>query len=58
MRRFTVPDEETSIAAIQDQASRAPEGGYFHQLHVVLHTLQGASSYEGAGVYGSSPESV
>ncbi len=55
MRRITIPDAETFIAAIQDEISGTCEGRYYHRLHVVLH---GASSYEAAHLYGDSPRSV
>lgn len=58
MKRFTIPDRETFIAAIQDEISRTQEGRYFHRLHVVLHVLQGTSSYEAARIYGHSARSV
>lgn len=58
MKKLIVPDVETFIAAIQDEISRTLEGRYFHRLHVVLHVLQGASSYEAASLYGHSPRSV
>jgi transposase len=58
MKRLIIPDTETFIAAVQDEISRTPEGRYFHRLHVVLHVLQGASSYEAARLYGNSPRSV
>jgi len=58
MKKLVVPDAETFIAAIQDEISRTLEGRYFHRLHVVLHALQGASSYEAARLYGHSPRSV
>lgn len=58
MKKLTVPDVETFIAAIQDEISRTREGRYFHRLHVVLHVLQGASSYEAARLYRHSPRSV
>ncbi len=58
MRRITIPDAETFIAAIQDEISGTCEGRYYHRLHVVLHVLHGASSYEAAHLYGDSPRSV
>ena len=58
MRKFIIPDAETFIAAIQDEISRTPEGRYFHRLHVILHVLQGASSYDAARLYGHSPRTV
>lgn len=58
MRRIAIPDAETFIAAIQDEISGTKEGRYFHRLHVVLHVLHGASSYEAARLYGDSPRSV
>jgi len=58
MRKFEIPDAETFIAAIQEEISRTPEGRYFHRLHVILHVLQGASSYEVAKLYGHSPRTV
>lgn len=58
MKRIAIPDAETFIAAIQDEISGTKEGRYFHRLHVVLHVLHGASSYEAARLYGDSPRSV
>ena len=58
MRRIAIPDAETFIAAIQDEISGTREGRYYHRLHVVLHVLHGASSYEAARLYGDSPRSV
>ena len=58
MRKFRIPDVKTFIAAIQDEISRTPEGRYFHRLHVILHVLQGASSYEAARLYRHSPRSI
>lgn len=58
MKRIAIPDAETFIAGIQDEISRTREGRYFHRLHVVLHVLHGASSYEAAHFYGDSPRSV
>lgn len=58
MKRLTIPDAETFIVAIQDEISRTPVGRYFHRLHVVLHVLQGSSSYEAARLYGHSPRTI
>ena len=58
MRRVAIPDAETFIAAIQDEISGTREGRYYHRLHVVLHVLHGASSYEAGRLYGDSPRSV
>ena len=58
MRKLIIPDAETFISAIQDEISRTPQGRYFHRLHVVLHVLQGASSYEAAHLYGHSSRSI
>ena len=58
MRKIAIPDAETFIAAIQDEISGTKEGRYFHRLHVVLHVLHGASSYEAARLYGDSPRSI
>lgn len=58
MKRITIPDKETFIAAIQDEITRTQQGRYFHRLHVVLHVLQGASSYEAASLYGHSPRTI
>jgi len=58
MKKFEIPDVETFIAAIQDEITGRPEGRYFHRLHVILHVLQGASSYEAAQFYGHSPRTV
>lgn len=58
MRRIAIPDAETFSAAVQDEISGTKEGRYYHRLHVVLHVLGGASSYEAARLYGDSPRSV
>lgn len=58
MKRIIIPDAETFIAAIQDEISRTPQGRYFHRLHVLLHVLRGASSYELAHFYGHSPRTI
>lgn len=58
MKRFTIPDAETFVAAIQDEISRAPEGRYFHRLHVILCVLEGNSTYEAARIYGHSPRTI
>ena len=58
VKRITIPDPETFIAAIQDEISRTREGRYFHRLHVVLYLLHGASSYEAARLYGHSPRTI
>lgn len=58
MKRIAIPDAETFIAAIQEEISGTCEGRYFHRLHVVLHILHGASSYEAAHLYGDAPRSV
>jgi len=58
VRRTAIPDAETFIAAVQDEISGTKEGRYYHRLHVVLHVLHGASSYEAARIYGDSPRSV
>jgi transposase len=58
VKKIAIPDAETFIAAIQDEISGTRGGRYFHRLHVVLHVLQGASSYEAARLYGDSPRSV
>jgi len=58
VRKIAIPDAETFIAAIQDEISGTREGWYFHRLHVVLHVIHGASSYQAARLYGDSPRSV
>jgi transposase len=58
MRRKSIPDAEIFVSAIKDEISRTPQGRYFHRLHVILHVLQGASTYEAAQIYGDSPRSV
>lgn len=58
MERLKILDAETFIAAIQDEISYAPEGRYYHRLHVVLQVLKGASCYEAARIYEHSPRSV
>ena len=58
MKRMTIPDRETYIAAVQDEISRTQQGRYFHRLHVVLYVLRGASSYEAAHFYGHSSRTI
>ena len=58
MKRITVPDAETFIAAIQDELSRTREGRYFHRLAVVLHVLRGASAYEASHAFGFSSRAI
>jgi transposase len=58
VKKITIPDAETFIAAIQDEISQKPEGRYYHRLHAILHVLQGESSYETAKFYGDSPRAV
>jgi transposase len=58
VKRISIPDAETFIAAIQDEISHTPEGRYFHRLHAVLHVLDGASSSDTARLYGDSPRAV
>jgi transposase len=58
MKRITVPDAETFIAAIQDELSRTKEGRYFHRLAVVLHVLRGASAYEASHTFGFSSRTI
>lgn len=58
MKRMTIPDRETYVAAVQDEISRTQQGRYFHRLHVVLYVLKGASSYEAAHFYGHSPRTI
>lgn len=58
MKRITVPDAETFIAAIQDELSRTREGRYFHRLAVVLHVLRGASAYEASRAFGFSSRAI
>jgi len=58
IKRITVPDAETFIAAIQDELSRTKEGRYFHRLAVVLHVLRGASAYEASHAFGFSTRAV
>lgn len=58
VKRIAIPDAETFVAAIQDEISQTREGRYFHRLHVVLHVLHGASSYEAAQIYGHSPRTI
>lgn len=58
MKRISVPDADTFIAAIQDEISRSREGRYFHRLDVVLYVLHGASSYDAAGIFGHSPRTI
>ena len=58
MKRISIPDAKTFVAAIQDEISRTMEGRYFHRLDVILYVLQGASSYEAARLFGHSPRTV
>ncbi len=58
MKRITIPDAETFVAAIQEEISRTREGRYFHRLHVVLYVLQGAGPYEAARLYGDSARAI
>ncbi len=58
MKRISIPDAETFVAAIQDEISHTMEGRYFHRLDVILHVLQGASPYEAARLFGHSPRTV
>ena len=58
VKRITIPDADTFIAAIQDEISRTTEGRYFHRLDVVLYVLQGASSYDAARLFGHSPRTI
>jgi transposase len=58
VKRISIPDAETYMAAIQDEISRTPKGRYFHRLHVVLQVLGGASSFETARLYGDSPRAI
>jgi transposase len=58
MKRITIPDAETFIAAIQDELSRTREGRYFHRLAVVLHVLRGASAYEASHAFGFSSRAI
>jgi len=58
MRRISIPDAKTFVAAIQDEISRTNEGRYFHRLDVVLYVLQGASPYYAAKLFGHSPRTI
>jgi transposase len=58
VKRITIPDADTFIAAIQDEISRTTEGRYFHRLDVVLCVLQGASSYDAARIFRHSPRTI
>ena len=58
MKRITVPDVETYIAAIQDELSRTREGRYFQRLAVVLNVLRGASAYEAPHDFGFSARAI
>ena len=58
MKRISIPDAETFIAAIQDELSRTKEGRYYHRLAVVLHVLRGASAYKASRAFGFSPRTV
>ena len=58
MKRISVPDAETFVAAIQDEISRTREGRYFHRLDVILYVLQGASPYDAARLFGHSPRTI
>ena len=58
MKRISIPDAETFVAAIQDEISRTREGRYFHRLDVILYILQGASPYDAARLFGHSPRTI
>jgi transposase len=58
MKRITIQDAETFIAAIQDELSKTREGRYFHRLAVVLHVLRGASAYEASRAFGFSSRTI
>ena len=58
VKRITIPDADTFVAAIQDEILRTREGRYFHRLDVVLYVLQGASSYDAARLFGHSPRTI
>jgi transposase len=58
MKRISIPDAETFIAAIQDEISRTKEGRYFHRLDVILYVLHGASPYDAARLFGHSPRTI
>lgn len=58
MKKVKVPDVETFIAAIEDEISHAPEGRYYHRLHVALHALKTGNYYESARIYSHSPNSI
>jgi len=58
MKRISIPDAETFIAAIEDEISRTKEGRYFHRLDVILYVLHGASSYDAARLFGHSPRTI
>lgn len=56
-RKFVVPDAEACIAGIQGE-NISNTGRSMLRLQVVLHALQGASSYKTARLYGHSLRSV
>jgi transposase len=58
VKRISIPDAETFVAAIQDEISRTREGRYFHRLDVILYVLQGASPYDAARLFGHSPRTI
>ena len=58
MKRISIPDAETFVAAIQDEISRTKEGRYFHRLDVILYVLHGASPYDAARLFGHSPRTI
>ena len=58
MKRISIPDAETFVAAIQDEISRTKQGRYFHRLDVILCVLQGASPYDAARLFGHSPRTI
>jgi transposase len=58
MKRISIPDAETFVAAIQDEISRTREGRYFHRLDVILYVLQGSSPYDAARLFGHSPRTI
>jgi len=58
VKRISIPDAETFVAAIQDEISRTREGRYFHRLDVILYVLQVASPYDAARLFGHSPRTI
>lgn len=58
MKKLKINENETFIAAIEDEIQHTSEGRYYHRLHVVLHALKTGNCYESARIYNHSPVSI